>query len=239
MFVWVYGLTFSLSFYFLAEDEPLAVQLTPLFLTALLSFFLALRHLREEKNASLHIASLCTNVLLMFLFWVKTDDMYYIFTAVFSVICIMYVVANANTFFQSPPKWLIVANFISMVTSTVLFILFYAAVKNHAPNHVIYIPLTVLLLVEASVLVRLRTMADLVPEKIMQLQNERIAYGITVLVVMGTSIAYTSDAISLSVNALICTIVYGIGLLWMCSPIIAEVLCRRNGYRNMHDLNGP
>lgn len=226
MFLWLYGLTFSLTLYFIAENEPLGIQLTPLLITTILSFLVTLRNLREKTNASLHMASLATNVLLLLLLWTSPDSMYIIFASAELCIAIIYVVANGNIFFFTPPKWLAVANSVTLVLSTVLFVLMYAAVKEHTSNTVIFIPLTLLVLIEGYVVIRIETLQDLLPDKKKQLRNERLTYDITILVLLGTSIAYVSDNISLPAAALTNTLVYAAGLAYTGGSVALEVLRR-------------
>lgn len=236
MFVWLYGFALSLTVYFLAEEQPLVVQLIPLSVISIVSFLLSLRVLKEKKNASLHLASLSTNVLLLILLWTQPDDIYFIFTSVFAVICILYVVANANIFFLTPPRWLAVANFLSLTMSTIVFILLYASIKNETSDHMIYIPLSVLALLEVSTLIRLQKMEGLTEEKIKELQRERITYALSVFVVLGSSIAYTAEAVSLSVNSLICTILYAVGFAVTVYSRFVEAWCRSGKYRGFNEL---
>ena len=89
MFLWLYGLTYSLTLYFIAENEPLGIQLTPLLITSILSLLVTLRSLREKVNPSFHMASLATNVLILLLLWSNPDSMYVIFAG--GLLCIAIV----------------------------------------------------------------------------------------------------------------------------------------------------
>ena len=104
--MWLYGVAFSLSFWFFTLDFTLFIQLLPLIVAAFISMLYTIIKLRQNKNASVELAALSTSVLFLILFWTKPDDLYYIFSIVYAVIAVITIVANGKVLFVAPPPWL-------------------------------------------------------------------------------------------------------------------------------------
>ena len=208
MLNWVHGIAFTLSFYFLADGNPTAISLIPIFISCCLSVLASIQYLREKRNASLQLATTATAILMLILFFTNPDHLYEIFAATFAVICILFIFANANVIFFSAPKWLAVANSVSCILTAILYILLYASVKKHLLDHSVYIPLVLLFFTEIFILLRIQNLKDggLNEEKIQELRNDRMTYDISLLIAIGATIAYTVDAVTLKTNIMLCLI---------------------------------
>ena len=136
MLNWLHGIAFTLSFYFLADGNPTAVSLIPIFISCCLSVLASIQYLREKRNASLQLATTATATLMLILFFTQPDHIYEIFAATFAVICLLFVFANAHVIFFLAPKWLALANSISFLLTAVLYVLFYASIKKHILDQV-------------------------------------------------------------------------------------------------------
>lgn len=208
MLNWVHGIAFTLSFYLISDGNQTTVSLIPIFISCCLSVLASIQYLKEQRNASLQLATTATSILMLILFFTQPEYMYEIFTATFAVICLLFLFANANVIFFSAPKWLAVANSVSFLLTAVLYILFYASVKKHILDHSVYIPLVLLFFIEMFIVVRIQNLKDggLNDEKIKQLRNDRITYDVSLLIAIGATVAYTVDAVSFKTNLMLCLI---------------------------------
>lgn len=208
MLSWIHGVAFSLSFYLLVNDNQTAVSLIPIFISCCLSTLASIKYLREEKNASLQLATTATSILMLILFFTQPEHLYEIFAATFAVICILFIFANANVIFFSAPKWLAVANSVSCILTAVLYILLYASVKKHLLDHSVYIPLVLLLFVETFILVRIPNLklGGLNESKIQELRRDRLTYDISLLIAITATVSYTLDVVNLKTNIMLCLI---------------------------------
>lgn len=208
MLNWLHGIAFTLSFYFLADGNPTAVSLIPIFISCCLSVLASIQYLREKRNASLQLATTATATLMLILFFTQPDHIYEIFAATFAVICLLFVFANAHVIFFLAPKWLALANSISFLLTAVLYVLFYASIKKHILDQSVYIPLVLLFFVEIFILVRIQNLKDggLSDDKIQELRSDRMTYDISLLIAIGATIAYTIDAVTLKTNIMVCLI---------------------------------
>ena len=64
MILWLYGLAFSLSFWFLVLDYSLITELLPLLITVCVALLYTMKLLRHKENASFHVGTLATACLL-------------------------------------------------------------------------------------------------------------------------------------------------------------------------------
>ena len=215
MLNWLHGIAFTLSFYFLADGNPTAVSLLPIFISCCLSVLASIQYLREKRNASLQLATTATATLMLILFFTQPDHIYEIFAATFAVICLLFVFANAHVIFFLAPKWLALANSISFLLTAVLYVLFYASIKKHILDQSVYIPLVLLFFVEIFILVRIQNLKEegLSDDKIQELRSDRMTYDISLLIAIGATIAYTIDAVTLKTNIMVCLIANIFGFL--------------------------
>lgn len=218
--MWLYGVAFSLSFWFSTLNFSLFIELVPLFIASFISLLYAIKKIREENNPSLEVAALSTSILLIVLFWIQPDDFYYIFSIVFAVITILCVVANAKILFIAPPTWMGLGNAISLILSVVIYVMFYASIKKHIENFYILIPLGILLLIETYIVLNIQKMPSLNESMKSRLRTERITYLIALIIVFITSLLYISDVMDLQINLFICVVSYSIGLLYSTSAYI-------------------
>lgn len=234
--MWLYGVAFSLSFWFFTLDFTLFIQLLPLLVAAFISMLYGIIKLRNEINPSLEIAALATSILFLVLFWTKPDDLYYIFSIVFAVIVILTVIANAKVLFVAPPTWMALGNALSMILTVVIYILFYASIKDHTEDLYVLLPIGILLLVEMYIILNIQNMPDINESMKSRLRTERITYFIAVLIVFVTSLLYISDIVDLEVNLFICVCAYSVGLLWSTSTYIWRRCCVTARKENIYTI---
>ena len=218
--MWLYGVAFSLSFWFFTLDFSLFIQVLPLMIAAFMSILYSVIKLRREQNPSVELAALSTSILFLVLFWTKPDDLYYIFSIVFSVIVLLTVIANGKVLFVAPPTWMALGNALSMILTVVIYIMFYASIQDHTEDFYILIPVGVLLIVEMYIILNIQNMPDLNENKKSELRTERVTYFIALLIVFVTSLLYISDTLDLKVNLFICVCAYSVGLIWSTSAYI-------------------
>lgn len=214
MFLWFYGLAFSLSYWFVVLQYTLIIQLLPLIIAASFSFLRTIHLLREKQKVSIHVGGLSTAILLILLFATKPDNMYLIFSVVFGIIVVLMVVANIDTLFLATPSWLAGANALSLFVTVVIYVLLYGSIQDHI--HIIYIffPMAIVTAIEAYVILNIKNMPSLCDEMKNRLRRERLAYFIALLIVISTNILYATKTINVEVNLFICTLCYLLGLLY-------------------------
>lgn len=239
MFPFVYGLAFSLCFWFTALDLSLFVQILPLLCAAAVSALYTMYLIRSGQNFSLHVAVLATAALITLLLWASPDGFYFVFTLCFGMIVLLYVLANASELFLGP-RWLALGNLVSLVLSAVTYMLFYAAIQNHTPDWLVFVFVGLLFAVELFIIYHTQKMEDLTEEKIYEMTLERIGYLAMLFMVTTTSVLYTFDVIDLKLNLAICVVLYALVLVSMVSVRLAEHCCRNaRGWRQLRnsDIN--
>ncbi len=223
--MWLYGVAFSLSFWFFTLDFTLFIQLLPLMVAAFISMLYTIIKIRNETNPSLELAALATSLLFLVLFWTKPDDLYYIFSIVFAVITVITMIANVKVLFVAPPTWMALGNALSMILTVVIYIMFYASVQDHTEDFYILLPIGILLVVEMYIILNIQNMPDINETMKSRLRTERITYFIALLIVFVTSLLYISDIFDLEINLFICVCAYSVGLIWSTSTYIWRSCC--------------
>lgn len=232
MLLWLYGLAFSLSFWFLVLDYSLVTELLPLLLTVCLSLLYTIKLLRHKEKASFHVGTLATAILFIVLFATKPDNIYLIFSLVFGVIVIIMICANIDTLFIAPPTWLAGANALSLVLTAVIYMVFYAALQEHVDTFYVLIPMGVLTIVELYIILNIKNMPSLCEEKKSKLRTERITYFIAILIVAITTILYATESISAEMNLFICVVAYALGLIYSTYHVVMN-MCMNQNTRSM------
>jgi len=212
--MWLYGVAFSVSFWFSTLELSLFIQLLPLLVGALFSLLYTVVQIRQEKNPSVELAALATSILFIVLLWTKPDDLYYIFSIVFAIIVILGVVANGKILFVAPPTWLGLGNALSLILSAVIYIMFYASIQDHTEDFYVLLPVGLLLVVEMYIVLNIQNMPDINTSMKSKLRTSRITYFMALLIVFVTTILYISDILDLQTNLFVCVCAYSIGLLW-------------------------
>lgn len=237
MILWLYGLAFSLSFWFLVLDYHLITELLPLIIASALSLLYTLKLLREKKRVSLHLGTLSTSILCIVLFATKPETMYIIFSIVFAVIVLLMVAANIDTLFVAPPTWLAGANALSLILTAVIYILFYATLKNDIEPFYVLIPMAIMSIVELYIILNIKNMPSLCSEMKSRLRTERITYFLAILIAAITTILYATESISAEVNLFICVCAYAIGLIYSTSRMLMD-MCRNQSTKtpNMYTI---
>ena len=223
--MWLYGVDFSLSFWFFNLDFTLFIHLLPLIVAAFISMLYGIIKLRNETNPSVEIAALATSVLFIVLFWTKQDDLYYIFSIVFGIIVIVTVIANAKVLFVAPPTWMALGNALSMILTVVIYIMFYGSIQDHTEDLYVLLPIGILLLVEMYIILNIQNMPDINETMKSRLRTERITFFIALLIVFVTTLLYISDIVDLEVNLFTCVCAYSVGLIWSTSTYIWRRCC--------------
>ena len=159
--------------------------------------------------------------------------MYLIFSVVFAVIVILMICANIDMLFVAPPTWLAGANALTLVLTAIIYIVFYAALEDHVDTLYVFIPLTLLIIVELYIILNIKHMPSLCEDKKRKLRRDRFAFFIALLIVMITTILYATESISAELNLFYCVIAYAIGLLWSLSTVIIN-MCRNQNTRSMN-----
>ena len=236
--MWLYGVAFSLSFWFFTLDFTLFIQLLPLIVAAFISMLYTIIKLRQNKNASVELAALSTSVLFLILFWTKPDDLYYIFSIVYAVIAVITIVANGKVLFVAPPPWMALGNALSLILTVVTYIMFYASIKDHTEDFYVLIPIGILLVVEIYIIINIRNMPDINENMKNKLRTERITYFIALLIVFVTSLLYISDVFDLEINLLICVCAYSVGLIWSASTYIWTTCCDTTQKETIYEILG-
>lgn len=228
MILWFYGLVFSLSYWFLVLNYTLIIQLLPLIIAACFSFLRTIQLIREKQKVSFYIGVVAINVLLILLFATKPDNMYLIFSIIFGVIVVLMVVANIDTLFLASPTWLAGANALSLVASVAIYLLFYANIQHNISIVFIFIPMAILTVIELYIILNIKNMPSLRDEMKKKLRNNRVAYFITILIGIFTTILYATETIEAQVNLCISTICYSLGLLYSSYNTIINALKNQN-----------
>ena len=223
--MWLYGVAFSLSFWFFTLDFTLFIQLLPLMVAAFISMLYSIINIRNNVNPSLQLAALATSILFLVLFWTKPVDLYYIFSIVFAVIVIVTVIANAKVLFVAPPTWMALGNALSMILTVVIYILFYASIQDHTEDLYVLLPIGILLVVEMYIILNIQNMPDINETMKSRLRTERITYFLALIIVFVTTLLYISDIVDLKVNLFICVCAYSVGLIWSTSTYIWRRCC--------------
>lgn len=234
MLTWLFGIAFSLSFYFVSTESSISLQILPLTIGATLALLVGLKNIRENENATLQIAALATFVLCIILFWSQQDEIYTMFTVIFGIICLLFIITNARLLFIAPPRWLAVSNSISILCSAITYILIYADIKKHVENFSMLIPLTILIFIEVYIIVKIQSMETLQDTKKTQLTQQRVSYLLVMLIVYISSVLYIAEAITLTVNMSICVSLYTIGFLLQSSQELKNI-CQTSGARAVAD----
>jgi len=233
MFLWLYGLAFSLSFWFLVLDYNVITEIIPLLLAACMSLLYSVKLLRAKEKASFHVGTLATAILFIVLFVTKPDNLYLIFSIVFGVIVVLMVCANIDTLFVAPPTWLAGANALSLVLTVIIYIVFYAAIQHHIDTFYVLIPLALLIIIELYIILNIKNMPSLCESKKSKLRIERITYFIAILIVAVTTIMYATEVISAEVNLFLCVVLYTVGLVYSTLQTVVNI-CRNNNTRSMN-----
>lgn len=220
MMLWVYGVAFSLGFWFIALEFSLLIQIIPLLIATSLSLLNSLQLLRNKKNPSTSLATLATSILLIMLFWTKPKDGYAIFSIVFGIIALVCVIGNWEYLFVAPPMWRGGANFLSLILTTIVYVMFYATIANHTDNWLVFVPFTVLLIVEGYIILNIPNMPSLCDEMKSKLRQERLTYCVALIIAFFSTVLYSADVVELKVNTLICVVAYSLGLLYSTSTAL-------------------
>lgn len=236
--MWLYGVAFSLSFWFFTLDFTLFIQLLPLIVAAFISMVYTIIKLRQNNNASVELAALSTSILFLILFWTKPDDLYYIFSIVYAVIAVITIVANGKVLFVAPPPWMALGNALSLILTVVTYIMFYASIKDHTEDFYVLLPIGILLVVEMYIILNIRNMPDINESMKNKLRTERIMYFIALLIVFVTSLLYISDIFDLEINLLICVCAYSVGLLYSTSTYIWTRCCVTTRKETIYEIVG-
>lgn len=225
MLLWLYGVAFSLSFWFLVLDYSLITELLPLLLASCLSLIYSMKLLREKKRASFHVGALATSILFIVLFATKPDNIYVIFSSVFAVITLLMIMANIDTLFIAPPGWLGGANALSLILQVVIYLLFYASLQRDIETFYVLIPMAILTILELYIVLNIKNMPSLCEEMKSKLRTERITHFVAILIVAITTILYAAESISAAVNLFLCVVLYTLGLVYSTSTVIIN-MCR-------------
>lgn len=225
MLLWLYGLAFSLSFWFLVLDYSVVTEILPLLFASTISLLYSIKLIREKKKASFHVGALATAILFIVLFATKPENMYLIFSIVFGVIALLMICANIDILFVASPTWLAGANALSLILTVISYIVFYAALQHHVETFYVLIPLAFLSIIEIYIILNIKNMPSLCESKKSVLRNDRITYFLAILIVAITTILYATESISAEVNLFICVVCYAVGLLYSTSRVV-WTMCR-------------
>jgi len=227
MMLWVYGVAFSLGFWFISLEFSLLIQVIPLLVASSLSLLQSLQLLRNKQNPATSLATLATSILLIMLFWTKPKDGYTIFSIVFGVIALVCIIGNWDSLFVAPPMWRGGANLISLILTTIVYVMFYASIENHTENWLVFVPFTVLLIVEGYIILNIPNMPSLCEEMKSRLRQERVTYCIALIIAFFSTVLYAADVVELKLNTLVCVIAYSLGLLYSTSTALFRTFKNR------------
>ena len=218
--MWLYGVAFSLSFWFFTLELSLFIQILPLLVAIILSILYAIMKIRSDTNPSVEIATVATAILFVILFWTKPEDFYYIFSIVFAIIVLITVIANAKILFVAPPAWMGLGNALSMILTTVIYLTFYATIQKHIENYFVLIPIGILSVVEMYIILNIQHMPSLCDDMKERLRADRVVYFIALIIAFVTTLMYTLDILPLDISLMGTVIAYSIGLIWSTSSTI-------------------
>lgn len=236
MWIWLYGLSVTLYFWFLSLELSTFLLYLPLFVIGTLNVGAAVQKLVTKEDASVLLAMLASNILFTTLVYIEPKDMYYIFSIVFGIIVLLTVSYHASSIFISPPKWLALLNMTSLVLSVIIYVLLYGTIKTHVDDYVVLLPLGILLVLEAYATYTIYNGLDTIKkERSQEMAQNRLTYTTALLILLITTIIQTYDIISMNINFGIATIVYALLIIIRTATYLAR-LCRTQTQVNYRSL---
>lgn len=211
MWIWLYGLSVTLHFWFFALDLNKYIVYAPLFTIGILNVGAIVQQLVAKQDSSLLLAMLSSNILFTVLSYIEPEDIYYIFSIVFGIIALLTVLYHSNTIFVSPPRWLSILNATSLILSVVIYLMLYAILQSHIEDFTVLLPFGVLIVLEVYATYRMYNGLETVTvEKCQDMASNRLTYTSALIIIFITTMIQTFDIISMHVNFGIASVIYGL-----------------------------
>lgn len=221
MWIWLYGLSITLHFWFFALKLNDYIVYAPLFAIGILNIGAVVQKSVLKDDASLLLAMLSSNILFTMLSYLQPQEIYYIFSIVFGIIVLLTVMYHSNTIFVAPPRWLSILNATSLILSVVIYVMLYATLQSHIDDFTVLLPFGVLIVLEIYATYRMYHGLETVTlEKCQHMARNRLTYTSALIIIFITTIVQTFDIISMNVNFGIASIIYMLlivvrGATWM------------------------
>lgn len=209
MWIWLYGLSVTLYFWFFALDLNNYIIYSPLFTIGILNIGALVQKLVVKEDISLLLAMLSSNILFTVLSYVQPDDIYYIFSIVFGIIVLLTVMYHSNAIFIAPPRWLSILNATSLILSVVIYMMLYAILQSHIEEFTVLLPFGLIVILEAYATYRMYNGLETITlGKCQRMARNRLTYTTALVIIFITTIIQTFNIISMNVNFGVAAIIY-------------------------------